>query len=97
MRDERSFTTMKITNSAFFKSYNAARAGFLEAAGAAGARIQSHRHPWAQGPDGGPIHIDVAAFGGDRPSKVLLVISGTHGLEVSPALPRKSPSPNRAC
>jgi hypothetical protein len=72
---------MKITNSAFFKSYNAARAGFLEAAGAAGARIQSHRHPWAQGPDGGPIHIDVAAFGGDRPSKVLLVISGTHGLE----------------
>jgi hypothetical protein len=72
---------MGITESVFFKAYSAARAGFLEAASKTNARIRSHPHPTAQGPDRRPIHIDRAVFGSDVAEKVLLVISGTHGLE----------------
>jgi hypothetical protein len=65
----------------FPNSYDAARQAFLEAARQAGARTASYAHPTARSPEGSPICIDVAVVGKDRAPKILLVISGTHGLE----------------
>lgn len=61
-------------------TYAAARAAFLDAAGAAGATVTSHRHP-EHGPDGDELATDVAALGPDDADDVLLVVSATHGVE----------------
>ncbi|MEM9565634.1 MAG: DUF2817 domain-containing protein [Actinomycetota bacterium] len=61
--------------------YAEARRRFLAAAGAAGAMITTHPHPEVAGPDGEELAVDVARLGrGDAPS-VLIVVSGTHGVE----------------
>jgi hypothetical protein len=60
--------------------YQAARAGFLDAAAAAGATIRSLAHPDA-GPDDGELATDVAVLGPADARERLLVISGTHGVE----------------
>jgi hypothetical protein len=65
----------------FFDNYADSRAAFLDAARQAGARSASFTHPGATGPDRLPIHIDVAAFGSPAAPSLMLVISGTHGLE----------------
>ena len=67
---------------AFSQSYAQARVKFLEAAAAAGLRIESHKHPLA-GRDGEVLAMDVAL---DRPGsagtdKLLIVSSGCHGVE----------------
>jgi hypothetical protein len=60
--------------------FTEARGRFLDAAGAAGARLTTHDHP-ARGPAGEALATDVAALGRpDAPAR-LLVISGTHGVE----------------
>ena len=64
----------------FSASYGAARALFLERCRAAGARLDEHAHP-LPGPDGSPLFLDVARFGRDVARRVLLVTSGTHGVE----------------
>jgi hypothetical protein len=61
--------------------YQAARSGFLDAAGTAStASLVSHAHP-ERGPDGGALATDVAILGPPDAPDRLLVISGTHGVE----------------
>lgn len=69
--------------SAFFaSSYAAARAKFLTAAAAAGATLTTHALPEKRGPQGEQLCMDVAALGVEQPVEaVLLLISGTHGVE----------------
>ncbi|HWA60391.1 MAG TPA: M14 family metallopeptidase [Caulobacteraceae bacterium] len=65
---------------AFSPDYPTARAKFREAAAAAGGTIDSHTHP-ERGPDGGELATDVAWFGPADAAKVLVTLSGTHGVE----------------
>lgn len=64
----------------FSASYDEARHRFLQSAAMADARIESYRHPLA-GPDGSPLYIDVAVVGPDDAVSVLVIASGTHGIE----------------
>jgi octopine/nopaline transport system ATP-binding protein len=76
-------TLMTIMDSAptFFASgYAEARVMFREACTACGARVVEYAHP-LKGPDGGLLAIDVALLGSASASKLLIVISGTHGVE----------------
>jgi hypothetical protein len=61
-------------------SYVDARAAFLVAAEAAGARIESHPHPQL-GLESEPLFVDVAELGRADAASVVLVVSGTHGVE----------------
>ncbi|KAB7742070.1 DUF2817 domain-containing protein [Parvibaculum sedimenti] len=71
---------MRATNGAFAQSYAEARARFLAAAEAAGARLTSEAHP-LRGPDGGALAIDTAFIGPADAPKLLAMTSGTHGIE----------------
>lgn len=64
----------------FASDYRAARAKFLEAARAVGASIETFDNP-ALGPDGKPLHTDVALLGDPTADRVLLANSATHGGE----------------
>ncbi len=61
-------------------SYADARTAFLDAAAIAGARIESHRHP-LQGLEGEDLFVDVAEVGPADADDVVLIVSGTHGVE----------------
>jgi hypothetical protein len=61
-------------------SYDESRQRFLESARDAGATIVSYDHPLA-GMAGEPLALDVASLGPDDASSVLIVVSGTHGVE----------------
>jgi hypothetical protein len=61
-------------------SYAEARAAFLRACADAGAELSSQRHP-LPGPDGAPLFLDAARFGAPDARRVLLLASGTHGVE----------------
>lgn len=65
----------------FSPDYRAARAAFLAAAAAAGARLTSVEHPVARGPGGKALHMDLAVLGDSKAPAALCVISGTHGPE----------------
>jgi hypothetical protein len=62
------------------RSYADARAGFLGAATAADARVASFVHP-LRGIDGEELAIDVAEVGPADAGDVVVVVSGTHGVE----------------
>jgi hypothetical protein len=64
----------------FSSGYPQARASFRAAAAAAGGTLDSVTHP-ERGPDGGDITTDVAWFGPKDARGVLVMISGTHGVE----------------
>ncbi|KAG8148539.1 hypothetical protein BFF94_037465 [Burkholderia catarinensis] len=64
----------------FSDSYDAARARFLEIAGHRGARL-TQKHNSARGPEGVTLTTDVAWLGPADASRVLVVVSGTHGVE----------------
>lgn len=65
----------------FSRDYEEARRKFRDAASEAGAALTTHRNPYAQGPNGEDLTIDVAVLGeADAPS-ALLVTSATHGVE----------------
>ncbi len=64
----------------FSTGYGEARAKFLEACGAAGARVESFENP-NSGPDGEPLFTDVAELGPGDAGAVLVLGSGTHGVE----------------
>jgi len=66
---------------AFGSDYAAARARFLAAAEGAGASVETSEHPSARSPDGGPLAIDVARVGARDAPALLVVTSGTHGVE----------------
>jgi Protein of unknown function (DUF2817) len=61
-------------------TYADARSAFLEAAAAAGARIESHPHP-LRGLHDEELAIDVAEVGPVDAEDVVIVVSGTHGVE----------------
>ena len=62
------------------RSYADARTAFLDAAAAAGARIESSPHP-RRGLDGEQLAVDVAEVGPADADTVIVVVSGTHGVE----------------
>ncbi len=66
--------------SAFAADYASARRLFLEAATRAGAAVESLPHA-LRGPDGGELAIDLAWLGPRDARRVLVLISGTHGVE----------------
>lgn len=60
--------------------YATARDRFLAAARDCGATIRSHRFQ-ADGPNGGPLTMDVARLGPPEPERAVIVSSGLHGVE----------------
>jgi hypothetical protein len=64
----------------FSAHYGEARAKFLAAATAAGGRLTHHQNP-ASGPDGETLSTDIARFGPEHAERILLIKSGTHGVE----------------
>ena len=64
----------------FSSDYSQARQRFVEAAGEAGARLFSYPHP-DSGPDGEDLTTDVAWLGPEDAGRVLVTLSGTHGVE----------------
>ena len=65
---------------AFSPSYAKARVKFLEAAAAAGTRIESFKHP-LPGKDGEQLAMDVALDGAPASERLLIVSSACHGVE----------------
>ncbi len=65
---------------AFALTYEECRARVRCAAQAAGARCESHAIE-ALGPEGQALTVDVARIGRDPAARVLVVLSGTHGIE----------------
>jgi hypothetical protein len=61
-------------------TYAAARAEFLDACATAGARVQHFVHP-LQGREGEELAIDVAELGPADAADVVMIVSGTHGVE----------------
>ena len=61
-------------------SYADARQAFLEAATRIEARVDSYQHPLA-GLEGEELFVDVAEVGPVDATSVVLVVSGTHGVE----------------
>lgn len=64
----------------FSNDYRSARERFLGAAADAGATLESFENP-AAGPDSLPVFTDLALLGEPGASAVMLVNSGTHGVE----------------
>lgn len=66
---------------AFFPGdYRASRLAFLDACCERGGCIETFEHPLT-GSDGRAVSADVACFGPTDAARVLIVISGTHGIE----------------
>ena len=75
-------TPSHMATSDFFRpDYRSAREAFLAAAHAAGAGLTSHVLPDHRGPAGESLAIDAATLGPAEPESLLLLISGTHGVE----------------
>ncbi len=68
-------------HSVFSSSYAQARGKFLDAARAAGARLAHYEHPAQKGPQGDSLFLDVAVLGDPQAANVMVVGSGTHGIE----------------
>jgi hypothetical protein len=66
---------------AFAPDYASARERFRNAARAQSAALTEHVHPDAKGPAGEPLAIDVALLGPQDAHALLVVSSGTHGVE----------------
>ena len=64
----------------FSASYDQARAKFIEAVKAADGALEKIAHP-ERGPDGKDLSTDVAWWGPRDAQRVLVMISGTHGVE----------------
>ena len=63
------------------RSYAEARQLFLAAATEAAAEVSTFEHPGHRGPDGEALAVDVARVGPIDADRVLLIVSGTHGVE----------------
>ncbi len=61
-------------------SYEGSRVRFLDGAAQAEATVVSYEHPLT-GLGGEALAVDVATIGADDASSVLLLVSGTHGVE----------------
>jgi hypothetical protein len=69
-----------MAGSPFSATYAEARDKFVEAAQGAGASLSAYVHPEC-GPDGGELATDVAWIGPADAQGVLVLVSGTHGVE----------------
>ena len=67
--------------SIFSESYPEAREKFLVAASKANAEIKSYKHPTHYGPNDEPLFMDVARVGHADARNILVIGSGTHGIE----------------
>jgi hypothetical protein len=65
----------------FSESYAEARTRFLEAVARAAVPLESFENPVARGPAGETLATDVALFGPADATKLLILVSGTHGVE----------------
>jgi hypothetical protein len=65
----------------FRPTYAAAREAFRAAAAARGLRVQAHTNSAAKGAEGEELTTDVALIGPADASRLLIVVSGTHGAE----------------
>lgn len=65
----------------FAADYGEAREKFLAAAAARNLAVESHVQPEHRGPRGETLAIDVVSVGDRNAASVLLVTSGTHGVE----------------
>jgi hypothetical protein len=65
----------------FSESYAEARTRFTEAAARTGAPLETLENPVGLGPTGETLATDVALFGPKDATKLLILISGTHGVE----------------
>ena len=65
----------------FSASYSAARAKFLSVCEAAGFELEAVQNTTASGRDGEALYADIASKGPKDASSVILVTSGTHGIE----------------
>lgn len=65
----------------FAASYSEARSKFLDAARASGAQLAHYHHPGAQGPQGEALYLDAATLGDPGAPNVMVIGSGTHGIE----------------
>ena len=65
----------------FSTTYTEARTKFLSAAEAAGAELAHHVLPTCRGPGNGELACDVASLGASNAESLLVLISGTHGVE----------------
>lgn len=64
----------------FSIDYQEARNKFFTAAQTIGSHIESFKNP-VPGPHNEALYTDVASFGAKKPKAILLLISGTHGVE----------------
>jgi len=67
-------------SSYFSESYSDARKRFLEASELKGAQIKSYKNP-AFSPEEEDLYTDVALIGPKNSENILVIISGTHGVE----------------
>ncbi len=65
----------------FARTYTQAREMFVAAANDAGATLDSFLNDCARAPDGAELRTDVAWIGPREPASVLVLVSGTHGIE----------------
>ena len=72
---------MNDLRTAFAADYASARARFRAAAATHAAKLTEHVHPTAKGPAGETLAIDVALLGSHDAPSLLVVTSGTHGVE----------------
>lgn len=69
-----------MSNASFPADYRSSRREFQRRCAARGALIEQYAHP-APGSDGRPVATDLASFGCADAANVMIVVSGTHGVE----------------
>lgn len=65
----------------FSANYTEARAKFLEACAKRDIKVDHRQNPRAKGVGGEDLYMDIARIGPEAASKVLFLMSGTHGIE----------------
>lgn len=70
-----------LTMDIFSTSYQQARQMFLQAARDRAAALESFVHPSIRGPQGEDLATDVAVLGSSDTGRILMIVSGTHGVE----------------
>jgi len=72
---------MQQVDNLFPRNYADGRARFVTLARSAGLELTTYLHPTHRGPDGGELACDVALLGSTAAPRLLIVSSGTHGVE----------------
>jgi hypothetical protein len=70
-----------LDENSYAKDFTGARGAFLDACAAVGLEPTAHPHP-LQGPNGEALATDVVRIGPERAARLLVIISGVHGVEL---------------